>query len=194
MEKKANGKKSGRKADLKIVPKAEQQAQGAGIPAPEASACSAGESSADCAEMRDADGRCSHLAGIEQCQDRKCCKGCPEPCNTHCANATCVVKKGAAQGTAFEDLVTGAIIKGAREQEPEAPVKVTLKRSEITETLKVCQETLGNVGLALSHVLITVSGRLWGDECVISATNLETSYSKVLSCVTEASGDGPGPG
>jgi DNA polymerase-3 subunit beta len=83
----------------------------------------------------------------------------------------------------FEDLVTGAIIKGA--PEPEAPVKITLKRSEITEALKVCQETLGSVAPALSHVLIAASGRLWGDECVVSATNLETSYSKVLSCVTQ---------
>jgi DNA polymerase-3 subunit beta len=193
MEKKANGKKSGRKANLKVVPKVEQQAQGAGIPeAPEASACSADQTIAsafhkqpagDCPQMRDAEGRCSHLAGIEQCQERKCCKGCPEPCNTQCADATCVVKKGAAEGLVFEDLVTGAIIKGA--PEPEAPVKITLKRSEITEALKVCQETLGSVAPALSHVLIAASGRLWGDECVVSATNLETSYSKVLSCVTQ---------
>jgi DNA polymerase-3 subunit beta len=32
-----------------------------------------------------------------------------------------------------------------------------------------------------------VTGRLWGDEAVVSATNLETSYTKLLSCVT----DGP---
>jgi DNA polymerase-3 subunit beta len=160
--------------------------------------------------MRNEAGQCAHLAGIERCEDRTCCRGCPEPCATQCAKAKeaddararfTLVKGGEASiegaeeqptgetgGMVFEDLVTGAVVEGGDpelEKQPGAPVKVTLKRSEITEVLKVCVETLGTVAPALSHVLITASGRLWGDECVVSATNLETSFSKVLACVTK---------
>jgi DNA polymerase-3 subunit beta len=82
-----------------------------------------------------------------------------------------------------EDLATGAVIKGGPGPEsPEPPIVVTLKRSEITEMLKVCVETTGTISPALAHVLIDAAGGL----CTISASNLETSYTKTLACETEA--------
>ena len=67
---------------------------------------------------------------------------------------------------------------------PEVPVRITLKRSEITETLKVCMETTGTVAFALSGVLIDVTPGVAEDTCTFSASNLETSYTKRLACVT----------
>lgn len=82
-------------------------------------------------------------------------------------------------GLVFEDALTGAVVKG--DDKPE-PVVVTLRRSEIFETLKVCLQTLGNIAPALSHVRIEAREQ----ECLISATNLETSYCRMIPARPEA--------
>jgi hypothetical protein len=76
------------------------------------------------------------------------------------------------------DLVTGAPVQGEEEEEPD-PVTVTLNRSDLTEAVKVAVEVAaGGKSLPiLSHLHLSASGGL----CTISATNLETSWTRTIN-------------